>query len=226
MPKAGPFHPFAGGGVEQFSRFHIGDMAAVPADAPLEKKRVGALLQHLRIIIALDDHSIERADYLVQAGKYVPEVGQNTQPAPPVIDDEHHPVRAVVWGRDSLNADPADADLVRGLEVTDVIEPAQLASGRGGLARLGRDVNRQAELALVDSHASGVVGVVVGNEQGVNVSDIAPAGGQAQPGLPAGDPGIEQQPRPQCLHVDAVSVAAGLQRYNLHERIIPPRGPV
>lgn len=69
-------------------------------------------------------------------------------------------------------------------------------------------MDRHAVLPLVNPHAAGMVAVLVGNHQGIDVADVSTMGGEALFGLTAADSGVEQEMNPVRLYVDAVPVAA------------------
>ena len=97
-------------------------------------------------------------------------------------------------------------------EVFDLSQP--IAACR--LVGLGGDVDRQAELAMENAHAAGVVNVVVGNQNGIDAGDVPAMSGQPLLGLAPADPGVEQQLDAAGFHIDAVAVAAGLERNDVH----------
>ena len=75
---------------------------------------------------------------------------------------------------------------------------------------------REAKEALVHAGAAGVVRVEMGQDQGVDLSNVAPVARQPRGGLPSADAGVEQQADPVALDVDAVTVRARLQRTGDH----------
>ena len=76
------------------------------------------------------------------------------------------------------------------------------------------------ELALIDSGAFGVVVVVVGDEQSIDVFNVASVRHQSQQCLLAADPRVKEQTHTPRLYIDAVTIAPGLQRNSQHARII------
>jgi hypothetical protein len=73
-------------------------------------------------------------------------------------------------------------------------------------------VQRYPVFALVDAGAAKMIGMVVGDNQGIHLSDVPAQGGQPLFGLDAADAGVKKQPYPFGLHIDAVSITARLQR--------------
>jgi len=81
----------------------------------------------------------------------------------------------------------------------------------GGGDGLSGDVDRHAELPLINPHAAGVVAVIMRNHQGIDVADVETVGGESLFRLPPADPGVKQQTNTVRFHEDAVAVAAGLE---------------
>ena len=77
---------------------------------------------------------------------------------------------------------------------------------------------------MQDSHAAAVVDVVVRNDDRVDARHVAVVQGQPPLDLKAAQPGIEQQPHPGRLDVDAIAVAAGLEGDDPHRGIVPRGG--
>jgi hypothetical protein len=96
---------------------------------------------------------------------------------------------------------------------------AQPAAPRGRLKRWGGHVNGQAEYALKNAQPAGVVAMVVGNDYGIDLGDVALVFGQPLSGGLGADAGVEQQPGAAGLDVNTIAIAAGLERDDLHTRI-------
>jgi hypothetical protein len=65
-----------------------------------------------------------------------------------------------------------------------------------------------------------MVTMVMRNQQGVDGCDVATMRGKPELRLPTADPGIEEKPNAVCFNVDAIAVAAGLERDDFHRRIL------
>jgi len=63
--------------------------------------------------------------------------------------------------------------------------------------------------------------VVVGNKHGIDARYVPSVLSQPLLGPAAADPGVEQQPDAGRFRIDAVAIAAGLEGYDSHGRILP-----
>ena len=77
-------------------------------------------------------------------------------------------------------------------------------------------VDRHAELTVEDAGGTDVIGVVVGDDEAVYISNVCLMGAESRFGLFAADAGVEQEPDAVGFNVDAVAVGAGLKRDQLH----------
>ena len=91
------------------------------------------------------------------------------------------------------------------------------ATSRGSVFNASPEyVDGQPELPLINAQTAVVVAVVVRDQQGTDVLDVFPMGGESGLGLLAADPSVEQEPDATRLDVDAVAVASGLQGDDIH----------
>jgi hypothetical protein len=126
-----------------------------------------------------------------------------------VLDDKGHPVGGIVWCFYGLDFDPVECEFFTGLEITDIVEGAEVVFY--GLMGSAGDVDGQFEFPLIYPGTTGVVGVVVGDNDGVNLTDFAIMDPHALLGPFAGDPGVEKQSNVCGLDVDGVAVGSALQ---------------
>jgi len=88
----------------------------------------------------------------------------------------------------------------------------------------GSHIDRQAELAMKDPHAAGVVHMIVGDEDRIDRPNVPAMLGKPFLGSNAAYPSVKEQPDAACFDVDAVAVAAGLERDDLHVPFTDLRG--
>ena len=191
-----------------------------PANPLFEELRIRSLRQHLRVVVAFQEHRIQRADHAGQSIEDVPQIGEDAQSLPAVVDDESHAIHTVMGRRYRLHGHVADAQDAAGLEMAHVVQPAQLTPLGRECQRFGRDMNRHAELPLEDTDRAAMVAVVVRHEERVHLPDIPSIPGQSLLGLLATDAGVKQQPYARCFDVGAVSVAARLENDESHAAIV------
>ena len=75
---------------------------------------------------------------------------------------------------------------------------------------------------MENAHAPSMIRVVVRNQEGIDALDFPSMEGQPLLSLDATDPRIEEQSDAIRLDVNAVAVAAGLERDDSHRSIVPP----
>lgn len=119
----------------------------------------------------------------------MPQVGEDAQAMPAVVDDEGDAIHAVVGRGDRLHRHAVEPQAAARLEMPHVAHGAQLAAGLGGAERLGGRVDRQAELPLVDARRLAVVAVLVRDEHGIDVAAVA---GEPLLDLAAAQPGVDE----------------------------------
>ena len=198
-------------------------MPGWPGNPLLKLVGIGTVGEHLGVVVALQQHGVQRGNHVAQAGEDVAQIGQDAQPVPAVIDHEHHPLCGVVRGGSRFHDDFAETDRFPGLEMPKV---SDLAKGKslGRLVGLGGGVDWQAEGAVQDSHTAAVVNMVVGDENRIDRIYVPAMLGEPLFDIAGTDPGVEQQLDAACLDVDAVAVAAGLEGDELHGDIVLHHG--
>jgi hypothetical protein len=77
-----------------------------------------------------------------------------------VVHDKHHTICTVVGCGDGFNSNLPESQSFTGRKIPDVFDLTRLVSLRCPIS-FGGHVDRQAELAMVDPHAAGVVDMVV-----------------------------------------------------------------
>ena len=151
------------------------------------------------------------------------QIGEDSQAAMAVVHHEGHAVGAIVRSGNGLDRDRAEPQGLAAAEMAQRGDLSQPIAG-GRPESLDRDVDGQGELAVQDAHRTRVVHVVVRDDNRVNRADVAAVGGQTPLGLQAADAGVHQQSHSLGLDVDAIAVAARLERNDPHGRIVSRRG--
>src|SRR5690606_20452601 len=84
------------------------------------------------------------------------------------------------------------------------------------------DVHRQSELAMENSHAARVIAELGRDDQPGSLGDVPAMRGQPQLRLLTANSGIQQEPHPARLDIDAVAVASRLQWNHFHVPKLAP----
>ena len=220
MRQARPLHSFRRAGKQDLGGFVVRDMTAGTFDAVFEKFGIGTAGQHLGIVVAFQKDGVQRSDNVFQFAEDVPQIGQNAQAMPAVVHHENHAVHAVVGRRNRFDRHPVESQGFAGREGPEVFDRAEIVAACRPVG-FGGGEDRQAEFAMENAHAAGVIGVVVGNQHGVGVGDVSAMPSKPLLGADSAEPGVEQQFDAVGLDVDAVAVAAGLEGNDSHGSIVP-----
>jgi len=114
-----------------------------------------------------------------------------------------------VRGADGVNDGRAKGQGRAGLDKARVFDRAT-----GGLANLPGvrgDIDRQIKFSMKDAGAADVIHVMVADDEGVNVFDVALVLGQALLGGFAADTGVEEESDVGGFDIETVAIGAGLQ---------------
>lgn len=200
---------------QQMGGFLVGKMARGGLDPLLRPRRVKPVPQHFRVVIALEQHPVQRVENLRKRRENAAQIGADPEPFSAVIDHEAHAVRRVVGRGDRLDPEVFELEPCVGAEMLNVSRDFQPFRPHR-LARAERHPDRDLELSVERVHARRVVEVVVRHEQRVRRPNIDPEGGKAVLGADAADPRVEKKARPAALDVNAVPAAPGLKGDDFH----------
>ena len=84
--------------------------------------------EHFRIVIALQQHAVQRGDGRAQLVEHVAQIGENAQAVRAVVDDEGHAVDAVMRRGNGFHRDAVEAQGLAGLEVKHIVHFAQIVA--------------------------------------------------------------------------------------------------
>jgi hypothetical protein len=73
---------------------------------------------------------------------------------------------------------------------------------------------------MENAHAAGVVNMIVGYQDGIHVGHVPAMSSKPLPGSASADAGVEEQLLSTRFDVNTVTVAAGLERDDVHGRIV------
>ena len=191
-------------------------MSVWPADALFEEVGIGAVLEHVGVVVAFDEDAVERADDFVERVEWVSEVGEDSEALFSCGDDKGDAVGCVVGGGNGFDGETVKGEGVACREVAEVVHFAECATVVCGAEGFFGEVNGEAVFALVDAGTADMVAVVVGDDDCGDVPNVASVRGEALFGFDAADACVEEQGRAIGFNVDAVTCAAGLEGDGFH----------
>lgn len=97
---------------EQLSRFDVRQVTTASPDSGLQKFGIRTVIQHARVVVTFEQHRIERTKHLFQLRKYVPEIGEDSKPDRPIIDNETDTVCPIMGCRNRLDSDRTEVQRV------------------------------------------------------------------------------------------------------------------
>ncbi len=198
-------------------------MPAGSPDSLLERLGIRPVRKHRWIVITFKQHSVERGDDLFESVEDMPQIGQDSESVPSVINNKRHAIHSIMRRRNRLDSHLSKLERRTSLEVPNVADSTEHATlPRSSQSFLG-DMNRHGEFPMEDTHSARVIAVFVRNQQGVDALDLAAVRCEPLLGLPTADARIEEQPYSPCFNISAVSIAARLQGDNFHRGILIER---
>lgn len=190
----------------------IGQMAAVRQNAPLECPRVVAVLEHLRVVIGLEDEHVSSVDGLLDARRHEAEIGRE-RAARGARDAVAHGVRRIVRDVERVNRQVPDAE--RPLDGVEALR----GDGRAAAHVLDRRAPREdwQLIPLRERHeARDVVAVLVRDEHAVERSCVDALGCEPLLDARRADARVEQEPHAVHLYIDRIALAAAGEYRYLH----------
>ena len=161
---------------EKFADGVIGEMAGAGKDALLDDPGIRANLEHVEIVIGFKDEAIRLAEMDADVVREVAEIGADGDFCAIGAEGEAYGIGRVVWDGKSVHVDVADGEALAGLDGFDAAKA--LAEGVGqsspeGIHRGLGDVERGFPETEDLREAVAVVGVLVGDEDGIETVDVA-----------------------------------------------------
>ena len=167
---------------EEFADRVIRKMAGAGEDALLDDPGIRADLEHVEIVIRFEDEAVGLAEVDSDVIGQIAEIGADRDLGAVGAEGESDGVGGVVGDGERVYIDVADPETLASLDGFDSAEALAESVGQCALkglqGRLG-DVERGFPEAEDLRESVAVVGVFVGDEDGVETLDIAPDGGEA-----------------------------------------------
>ena len=183
-------------------------MSGRPLNPLLEKGRIRAFCEHIRVIVALNKYCIKSQEHLLESIKDMPEVGHDTEPFVPGCDDKYCPISAVMRRGDCLHRYFFKDYLTVGLEMSYILKLAECVTHDCRLEGLFCNVQGDPVFSLVNACISDMVSMVMGNDHCIDIPDIASQCRKLFFCLDTVYSCIEEELQPACLDIDTVSAAA------------------
>ena len=180
---------------KEFADGVIRKMAGAGEDALLDDPGIRADLEHVEIVIGFEDEAIGLAEMDSDMIGQVAEIGADGDFGAVGAESEANGVGSVMRNRESVNVDVADGEALAGLDGFDPAEALAKGVGQdtlegvhGGLRNVERGFPEAEDLR----EAVAVVGVLVGDEDGVETVDITPDGGKAGESFALSEAGVNE----------------------------------
>jgi hypothetical protein len=147
-------------------------MTKRPADALLERRRIGALCKHIGIVIAFQYQRVTATEPCFDMRGDVTGVGEQTEPARAVGKHELAGLTRIVRHRVGMHGNGVDGKIFMSGEAPALREAACFRRAECGV-RPGREPNRNTVLARQRADAVDVIAVFVGDQDGVQFTGFA-----------------------------------------------------
>lgn len=177
---------FAGGGV--------GEVAFAAEDALFDGPRDGADLEHGGVVVGFEEDGLAAAEVPFDGVGHVAEVGDDGEAGGAGGDGIADGVDGVVGDGEGLDVEGAELEAGACLEAAEVgVEFAPFDLGGGGVGEEDGELAAAGGVAADEGgEAEDVVGVFVGDEDGVELVGVLADGGEAFEGLFPAEPGIDE----------------------------------
>jgi len=180
---------------EEFANGMIREMPGAGQNALLNDPRVGPDLEHVQIVIGLEDHAISFAQMNLDHFGEIAEIGADGDFGAPGAEREANGIGSIVRNGEGVDVDIADREMLAGFDGFDCFETLLERFGKNALegvhSGLGYEQWRRFPDAQDLREAVAVIGVLVGDEDGVELIDFPSNGGQAGQGFAFAKTGVD-----------------------------------
>jgi hypothetical protein len=195
----------------------VGEMPGAAQDALLDDPGIGADLEHVEIVIGLEDQSIAFAQVVLDELGHVAEVGDQAELRAVGAEGEANGVGGIVRYGEGVNLDIADGEALAGLDGFDTVEAlVQLVRQDAAERFEGRRSDEQRRLPQSQElgQAVAVVGVLVGDEDAVEAIERSFDGGEAGEGFALAESGVDKEASTPGLEQRAIARTSRRQNRN------------
>ncbi len=191
-------------------------MAEAAADSLLQRTGIVAVLEHIEIVIALQNQRVATGEASFHVGRRHAEVRQHAQTVRAVADDVLHRLARVVRNGYRLDFQRADRESVMAVETVDAGHALEPFRYRG--QRAERRPHRNAMPCGERRDAADMIGVLVRDENRGERRGRESEPGEASRRAANAEPAIDQDARAARFDDEAVAFAAAAQGGEAHAR--------
>src|SRR5208283_752734 len=164
--------------------------------------------EHFWVIVAFEKDGIKRGNKVNEILEHMAQVRQDAETLSASLDDERGPVHAVMGRRDSVHKHVAKPKLALRLEVADISHFPERTPRRSCCECRGRHIYRQTIFSLQYAGVSDVIGVVVRDNHGIDITNVAAARSESFFCLSPRDSCVENKLDSASFDINAVAAAA------------------
>ena len=198
----------------------------VPAFRPyttLEVRGVGAVLEHLRAVVALEEDGVAGGEAVEYGGGDGAGVGAAPDAEVALGDTEPAGVAGIVGGGEGFDREVADGERLAAPASPDICRRRPVFL-RERLKRAAGRVNRNVKLPREDVDPPDVIDVFVGDEDRLDERCVGAGVCDAAEGLACGEPRVDEQRTMLPPDIGAVSLASARKDGQFHYTIGGLRG--
>jgi hypothetical protein len=181
---------------EKFADGVIGKMTGAAEDALLDDPGIGADLEHVEIVIGFEDQAIDIAEMDFDEFGHVAEVGDDGELGAVGAEGEGDRVGGVMRNSEGVDVDVADGEALAGVNGFKAIEALAESVGKNLIHRVHSGLGNVERRFPESEHlrqAVAVVGMLVGDEDAVEVIDGLFDGGEAGQGFALAESGVNEE---------------------------------
>lgn len=171
----------------------VGEVSVGGHDALFDGKRTfGVCLEHLLVVVGLDEEAVDAGDVVNDGVVDVAQVGQHADGDGLAADGESDGIRGVVGDGKSGDFKRFEAERAAGAEEAPLGGGIALVLRADFVGGEACSVDRAAQSAKQDRKAGGMVAVFVGEQDGADLGRIETRGIEALEGLAGAETGVDE----------------------------------
>jgi hypothetical protein len=204
--------------LEQSGRLGIGEMAMVGLDSLLEAPGIAPVQEHLEVMIEFEDGDGHLGELLLDQRSRPSQVRDHPGPAPLAADSIGDWITRIVGNGESLDIQGTQGELLPRLDELDSLryDLRIQGCGRAGSHEEGDSTIPSPGQAIVeDSSGSHVIGVLMGDEHGIDGSVCQSQAGHPREDLLRADSAVHQNACLTIPDIGAVATGPGSQDHEL-----------
>jgi hypothetical protein len=199
---------------EVFADGVIGKMAGAGKYALLDDPRIGSNLEHIEVVVGFEDQTISFAEVDFDKLRHVAEVGADGNLGAVGAKGETDGIDGIVRDGEGVDVDVADTEALAGLNGFDAAEALAeglrenaLQNAHGGFSDVKRALPETEDLR----ETIAVIGVLVSDEDSVEVIEVAFDGGEASESFAFTEAGVDKDAGASGFEQSNIARAAGRQ---------------